>query len=96
MILGCLAIFMQRLQIRRQIVDVLRIQELSYHVRRFQLAYRLYVLFYGAVVIPLGVQVVSVLTENVYETLRVVLLILSYSKITQCRVNAILRVARFI
>lgn len=58
---------------------MLGIQEFPYHVGWLEFAYRLYVLLYRGVMITLGVQMVAVLTEDVYEALSVVLLALSYS-----------------
>jgi hypothetical protein len=72
---------MQCLQVCSQIINVLGIQEFSYHIRWFQFAYGLNILFYGAVMVPLGIQMITILTKNVNQSLRVILLILSYSAI---------------
>lgn len=79
MIAARLALLVQSLEIRREIVDVLGVQKFSYNVRRLELSDSLYVLLYSAVVIALRVQMIAILTKYVDETLGIVLLALGNS-----------------
>uniref|UniRef100_A0A6B0V0T7 Uncharacterized protein n=1 Tax=Ixodes ricinus TaxID=34613 RepID=A0A6B0V0T7_IXORI len=70
---GC-ALPVQLLQVLRQVVDALCVQELANDVRGLQLANCLYVHLHSTLVVSFAVQVVSVLAKDVDQTVFVVLL----------------------
>ena len=66
----------QGLEIGRQVVDLLGVEEPLYDIAWLEHPNSLDVLFYGAAGVALGVQVVAVLPEDVHQTLAVNVLVL--------------------
>ena len=68
---GSLSVLVQSLQVVSQVVSPICVQVLTYDVRGLQLPNSPLVLHHSPIVIPLLVEMVSVLSEDVHETVRV-------------------------